>query len=485
MFISLYTVRVILNILGIVDYGVYNVVAGIVTMFGFLSGAMATASQRFFSFEMGRGDHDKLQKTFCMSMSIYMLIALVVLVLAESVGLWFVIAKLVIPKNRMHAALWVYQFSIMSFLATLITTPYIAVIIARENMDVYAYVSILESLLKLAVVFFLRISRFDSLVLYGILIFFVTLIVSSLFIFTCRKRYPESRFYFYWDTSMFKTLFSYTGWNLFGASSGIAKNQAINILLNLYFGPSVNAARGIATQVSGAVASFSQNFSIAVRPQIIKKYAAGEKEEMMKLVFLSSKLTSFLMYVFVLPLYLEMPMVMLLWLGQIPAHVVAFTRLILIDTLIDSISYPLMTASQATGKIKLYQATIGSINLLNLPVSWIALQLGAVPEIVFVIMVIITVIAFIVRLLIIKRLCVFSIKNYWKSVIVPVSLVSIFGAIGPIFISSRFSFGIARMFATLIVSTLTISVFILFLGLNRNERHGLLAKMHFIIRRDH
>jgi len=388
MLVSLYTVRIVLNILGVEDYGIYNVVAGIVTMFSFLSNSMATASQRFFSFELGRHDFERLQKTFSLSFQIYAIIAIVIIVFAETIGLWFINNKLVIPLARINAANWIYQFSIFSFVISVMTTPYMAVIIARENMDVYAYISIVEVFLKLAIVFLLKIFNYDKLKLYGFLLLIVTSINSLLYILVCRKRYPESRFKYFWDVKMFKTLFSFSGWNLFGASVGVVKNQAINILLNIYFGPIVNTARGIAFQVNSAVTSFAQNFSTAVRPQIIKQFAASKKEEMMSLIFQSSKATAYLMFFFVLPLVFEMPLVINLWLGQIPEFVVLFTRLVLIDALIDSISYPLMTAAQATGKIKLYQSVVGGFLLLNLPVSYIALKLKAPAESVMIIAII-------------------------------------------------------------------------------------------------
>ena len=295
MLVSLYTVRVVLNVLGAEDYGIYNVVAGVVTMFSFLSGAMATASQRYFSFDLGKNDTEHLKTTFSVTFQIYLLLAFAIIVLAETVGLWFVNNKLVIPAERMNAANWIFQAAIVSFLLTLITTPYMACIIAHENMNVYAYVSIVEAGLKLAIVFLLKVLPYDKLIVYGLLLASVALINTSIYRLYCHKHYSECKFRFVKDRLLFKEIISYSGWNLFGTVANVAKNQIINILLNIHFGAIVNAARGIASQVNVAVSSFGQNFTTALRPPIIKSYASNEKESAFSLVFRGRKFTFFLM----------------------------------------------------------------------------------------------------------------------------------------------------------------------------------------------
>lgn len=318
MLVSLYTVRVILNTLGAVDYGIYNVVAGVVTMFGFLSGAMATASQRYFAFEMGRGNKEGLRKVFCITFTIYILLALIILLLAETIGLWFVNHKLVISEERIVAARWIYQFAVLSFMVSLLTTPYMAAIIAHENMKIYAYMSVVDAVLKLGIVYVLQILPYDKLIVYGALLLTVTGISTAVYRLYCKSRYSECHYRFEWDKNLYREILSYSGWNLFGASIGIVKNQIINILLNMFFGPLVNAARGIAAQVNGAVTSFSGNFSTAMRPQIIKSYAAQNHDETIKLVQRGCKGTFFLMYLFALPLMIETPYVLTLWLKQPP-----------------------------------------------------------------------------------------------------------------------------------------------------------------------
>lgn len=470
MVVSLYTVRVILNVLGAEDYGIYNVVAGVVTMFSFLSGAMATASQRYFSFDLGKNDSEHLKITFSVTFQIYILLALIVVLLAETIGLWVVNKQLVISSERIVAANWIFQAAIASFLLTLITTPYMASIIAHENMNVYAYVSIIEAGLKLGIVFLLKILPYDKLILYGILLTTVAFINTSIYRIYCHKKYAECQFIFVKDIKLFREIISYSGWNLFGSTVSVVKNQIINILLNLHFGAVVNAARGIASQVNSAVVSFSQNFSTAIRPQIIKNYAAEQKAECMKLVFRGCKFTFFLMYIFSLPLVLEMKYVLRLWLKSPPMYAVLFTQLALIDAVIDSISYPIMTLAQATGKIKLYQGVVGGILLCNLPVSYIALKLGASAYSVMLIAIVLTFFAFVVRLYIIKKLTGFSIKDFIINTAIPCFIVLILSAVAPVILYFTMSEGFLRLCCTFIVSVLCTGITVLFAGMKKDER---------------
>ena len=475
MIVSLYTVRVVLNTLGAEDYGIYNVVAGVVTMFSFLSSSMATASQRYFSFALGQNDSEQLKKYFSMSFTIYCLIALIVLVLAETVGLWFVTQKLVIPVERQTAAFWIYQASVFSMICTILTVPFMASIIAHEDMNIYAYVSIIEVVLKLGIVFLLPLFAIDKLIFYGLLMAGVVFINTAIYRTICVKKYVECKFSFFWEKSLFKELVSYTGWNMFGSAVGVFKNQIVNIILNQFFNPVVNAARGIAAQVNSAVNSFAQNFSTAVKPQIITNYASGEKEKMLQLMFRSCKATFLLMFVFALPLILEMPYVLKLWLKNVPEYAVLFTILALVDALIDTISYPLMAAAQATGKIKLYQAVVGGVLLLNAPIAFVVLTFGAAPYSVFIVSISITFIAFIVRLFILKRLIDFSFWQFIGKVFLPVVFCALISFVIPYLVRNMMNSGFIRLCVTVVVSVICVALSGYFVALSKNEKQWIVG----------
>ena len=471
MIVSLYTVRVVLNVLGTEDYGIYNVVAGFVTMFNFLSTAMATASQRYFSYDLGIGDEQHLNVSFCVTFLIYLLLCLIILIVAETIGIWFVINKLVIPAERRTASIIIYQFSIISFISTLITTPYKADIIAHECMDAYAYISIVEVFLKLAVVFVLKKISFDKLIIYGLLQCLVIFISAFLYRLYAKKKFPECHFRFIIDKNLLKEMISYSSWNLFGSSVSVVKNQALNVLLNLFFGPVVNAARGIAFQVNSAVVSFAHNFSTALRPQIIKTYSMGNEEESLNYVYAGSKLTFFLMYIFSLPLTFEMNFVLNLWLkSNVPQYAIIFTQLVLFDALIDCMGYPVMTLAHATGKIKLYQGLVGGIVLLNLPISYVFLRIGIKPYEVMVISILITIISSIVRLFIVQRISCFSVWKYFKKVVFPCMIIGIITISLVFFVTKIFGNGWQKFILTVLFSTCIVIISFLILGLTKSEK---------------
>ena len=383
MAVTLFTSRVVLATLGVTDFGIYNVVGGVVAMMGILNNAMAVSTQRYLTFELGRGDAVRLKQVFCMCLAIFVMLAVVVVVLGETVGLWFLNSKMTIPADRMVAANWVYQFSILACVASLIVTPYNAVIIARERMNVYAYVGILEVVLKLAVVYLLLVIPVDRLTTYGLLILLSQIVIAVIYMLYCTRHFAEARYRVYWDGSLFRELVSYSGWNLFGSAAGVVKGQGLNILLNMFFTPAVNAARGIAYQVNAAITQFFTNFYTAVRPQITKYYAQGDMEEMTKLIFRSSKMSFYLIMLISMPVIIEAPYIVSLWLGQLPEYVVPFTRLIIAISAIDAMASPLMTAAHATGHIRLYQSSVGTMVMLNIPVSYVFLRLGFPPLTVF------------------------------------------------------------------------------------------------------
>ena len=398
MAVTLFTSRVVLATLGVTDFGIYNVVGGVVAMMGILNNAMAVSTQRYLTFELGRGDAVRLKQVFCMCLAIFVMLAVVVVVLGETVGLWFLNSKMTIPADRMVAANWVYQFSILACVASLIVTPYNAVIIARERMNVYAYVGILEVVLKLAVVYLLLVIPVDRLTTYGLLILLSQIVIAVIYMLYCTRHFAEARYRVYWDGSLFRELVSYSGWNLFGSAAGVVKGQGLNILLNMFFTPAVNAARGIAYQVNAAITQFFTNFYTAVRPQITKYYAQGDMEEMTKLIFRSSKMSFYLIMLISMPVIIEAPYIVSLWLGQLPEYVVPFTRLIIAISAIDAMASPLMTAAHATGHIRLYQSSVGTMVMLNIPVSYVFLRLGFPPLTVFYVSLAISVVCLFMRL---------------------------------------------------------------------------------------
>ena len=483
MLVSLYTVRVVLATLGAEDYGIYNVVAGVVVTFGFLSGAMATASQRYFAFWLGRGNAEKLRKTFSVTVCVYLLLVLTVVVLAETAGLWFVRNRLVIPPERMRAAVWAYHFSMANFAVTLMSAPYTAAIIAHENMGVYAYASVAEAALKLAAVFLLKALPYDKLALYGALLLCAGLVNTLVYRLYCRRRYEECSFRPVWDGAMFREIVGYMGWNLFGSAVGVFNNQILNIMLNQFFGPAVNAARAVSSQINSAVNSFSANFSTATRPQIIKDYAANRTDDAHRLVFRACKMTFFLMLVFTLPLVLEMPYVLGLWLRDVPGNTVAFARLTLADALVTSVSYPIMTLAQATGRIALYQGVVGGLLLCNLPVAYLLLRLGFPPYSVMVGQVAISVLATVVRLVITNWLSHFSLRRFSVKVVLPLALVVALSALLPTLIVWRFRESFLRFFVTVISSVAGSSLLFLFVGLDKGERGAVTVGIFKKIRR--
>ena len=471
MGVSLYTVRVVFNILGVVDYGIYNVVGGIVTMFSFLSGSMATASLRFFAFELGRKNYDQLKKTFSMTMTIYVLIGIVILILAETVGLWFLNNKMTIPVERMEAANWIYQFAILSFMFTMFGIPYNAAIIAHERMNVYAYVSIIEIILKLAIVYVLVIFPLDKLKLYAVLTFLVTVVTTSIYQIYSRIEFHECKFQFYWNKSLFKEIITYSGWNLFGMIAGMFNDQGISILLNIFFGSVINASRSITYQINNSISQFARNFMVASQPQIIRYYAENNYSEMHELIFRSSKISYLLLLIVSLPIFVEIEYIIRIWLSEIPQYVILFTRLAILNMLIESLSYPLITAAQATGKIKLYQATIGTIIMFNLPICYIFLKLKYQPEVVFVLTIIISILCLLLRLLFLNKMINMSIFDFLKHVLKQVVIITFLSIIVPIFIYKSFNMCFLRLLLNCIFSTIFALNAIYHVGFSNNEKN--------------
>ena len=380
MVVSLYTSRVILSILGIEDFGIYSVVGGVVGIFSFLNGSMSTATQRYLTFEIGTGNIEKLKKTFSLCITIHAIITLIIVVLAETVGLWFLTTQMTIPAERMDAAMWVYQLSVFTCVVLMMSVPYNADIIAHEKMGVFAYISIFEVTAKLLIVYLLNCIDYDKLKIYATLMFCIQAIIRVIYGTYCKRHFIETQYKFVWDSVLMKEMLGFAGWNMFGIIASISITQGVNIILNIFFGPIVNAARGIAVQVQNAITGFSSNFQLALSPQITKSYANHEIEQMHRLVFASSKYSFLLLYFLSLPLLIETDQVLQWWLKEVPTHTSNFIRIMLCISMINVMADAFMVSSQATGKVRMYQILVGGTLLFIVPTSYITLKLGFPPE---------------------------------------------------------------------------------------------------------
>ena len=475
MLVSLYATRVVLQALGEEDYGIYNVVGGIVVMFAFLSRVLASASQRYFAFELGRNDLQRLKQVFSITQILYVLVIIIIIIAAESLGLWFLHSKATIPSERMVAANWIFQFSVISFSYTLFTTPYQANIIAHEKMDAYAFIGILEALLHLLLALALKFIPFsmDILIIYGLMVLFNSIAVNSVYAVYSLKKYQESHFSYFWDAKLAKEILSYSGWNMFGAIAGVARSQGINMLINVFFSPAINAARGIAYQVNNAINQFASNFYTAVRPQVTKNYAKGDISATFSLVFSSSKLTYYLLLFVAVPIMVFAEPILDLWLDVVPQHTLLFTELVVIVALIDSLSNPLMTLAQATGKISLYQSVVGTLLLLNLPISWLFLKMGYQAEVTMVVAIVIAVISLLARLLILRKISGFPIRKYMVQVLIRICAPTIL-SFGVVLLIKTFAWphstSIICIITKVVVAVIITTCMIMLTGLNRREK---------------
>lgn len=471
MAVTLYTSRVVLATLGVEDFGIYNVVGGVVMMFAFLNGTISGVTQRYITYELGTGNKKNLQVVFNTSMCIHWLIAFIILLLAETIGLWFVLHKLVIPEARMTAAIWVYQFSILSTIVLIVSIPYNACIIAHERMSAFAYISIVEVMLKLLVVYLLLLSDGDKLILYAFLIFTVQLLIRFVYTIYCKRHFEESRYKLSMDKALTKKMMGFTGWSLFGGFASVGMTQGVNILLNLFFGPLVNAARAIAVQVESAIMAFSTNFQMALNPQIIKNYASGNLIQMQKLVYASCRYSYYLLFALSMPIFIEANFILHLWLTNVPEHSVSLVRYTLLIMMIDCMAKPIMTAANATGNIKRYQTVVGTLMLLIIPISYVMLLVIEKPEIVFVVYLSLVIISLFVRLWIVKDLLGLSVAWFLNIVLKPVMLVTIASVIAP---ALCYSVIVNELLQFAIVTTVSIASSLLsiyYIGINDDERN--------------
>lgn len=432
MGVSLYTSRVILNTLGVEDYGIYGVVGGVIWMFSFITNSMSGATQRFLTFELGKGNKELSRKVFNISLEIYVFLAIMIFILGETVGLWFVQNKLVIPEARMDAALWVYQASVVTCMFTIITIPFNAAIISHEKMAAFAYISIYEVITKLVIVYLLLLFSFDKLKLYAILILVVQVSISLIYQIYSRRHFVETQLKFYYDKDLLLQMSGFAGWTLFGNVACIGYTQGINIVLNMFFGPVVNAARAVASQVEGVVNGFVSNFQTALNPQIVKNYAMGDLPQMHNLVFASCRYSFLLLFLLSLPIYIEAPTILEIWLKTVPNHTVNFLRITMIALLVGTQANPIMTAAGATGDIRKYQIVCGGLLLMILPFVYIVLKLGANAEAALIVYLFFIILAQIARFWMIRTMINLSMRQYIHKVLFPIVGVVGMSAVLPV-----------------------------------------------------
>lgn len=482
MGISLFTSRVILQTLGVEDYGISSVVGGVISMFTFINAAMVSSTQRYLNFELVRGDANQLRSVFSTSLQIHALIALAIIVLSETVGLWFLNEKLVIPEARMNAAMWVYQCSILSCAVSIMSTPYNAVIVAHEKMSAFAYISILDVSLKLLVVYLLVVLPFDKLIILAILNLLVQLFIRYIYTIYCHRHFPESYFQFRFNKTLFKEMFGFAGWSFWGNLAAILYTQGLNMMLNIFFGPIVNAARGIAVQVQSAVQQFVGGFQTALNPQITKNYASNNLPQMHSLMFRSARFSFLLLFFLSLPVLMETNFILTLWLKTVPDDAVIFTQIMICISLIYTTANPCIIANQATGKVKIYQMVVGGILLMILPISYVVLKLGAPAYSVFIVHFCIESLAQFSRMYMLRKLIHLPLWQYMKNIYIPIVSTVVIAIILPLVVRMQVAEGWLRFLAVGFTCVLSVGASSYFIGFTKQERVFFLDKSLRLLR---
>ena len=483
MAVGLYTSRVTLNVLGIVDYGLNNVVGGVVTMFAFLNTAMITASQRYITYGLAQNNLDRLKVIFNTSFQVHVIIAIIIVLLGETIGLWFVYNKMVIPPERMTACLWVYHLSIVTMVSTILSVPYNSEIIAHERMGAFAIISIVEAVFKLGLVYLLIISTFDKLILLALLYAIFQIIIQFSYVYYCRINFEESKIIRVLDKPLIKEMGLFASWNLIGNIAVTLCGQGLNLLINMFFGPAINAARAVAVQVDAAVEKFSSNFLMAVNPQLTKLYAQEHRADLLSLLYRSSKFAYFLILSLSLPIFLETEAILTLWLKTVPDYTVPFVRILLAMAIVNTLARPSVTVISATGQVKAYQLVIGGTLLTVVPISYLVLKLGGDPNSVYIVHFVVNMVAFMVRIGFMKKLIDLPIEEYVYNVIWKCSLVTLVA----MFVSYIFSEAITNNIWTMLLSctfsfVITL-IFSYFLGMTLHERMVIKSKAISVLRR--
>lgn len=482
MLVSLYTSRVVLQALGVEDYGIYNVVGGVVAMFSLLSGSLSAAVSRFLTFELGRNDLVRLRKVFSSALCVHALLALVVLVLSETLGLWFLNYQMNIPADRMIAANWVFQFSLFSFLLGLFSVPYNASIISHERMGIFAFVGIGDTLLQLGIVLFIAFGGIcsDKLIVYASLLVVKGMLFQLFYFYYCRKSFKECRFKLSLDKPLLKEMTGFAGWNFIGASSAILRDQGGNILLNLFYGPALNAARGVANQVSNAIGSFVGNFMIALNPQITKSYAAAEYGYTFSLIFRGARFSYYLLLWLALPVLLNTQYILSIWLNVVPEHTILFVQLVLVFSMCETISNPLITVMLATGKIRNYQIVVGGLQMMNFPLSYIFLKMGFLPEIIVMVAISLSLICLGARLILLRDMIQLPVARFLRHVCGNIIVVTILSLTVPLYARWELPNNLFGFIFSCIICFGWGGIILYRFGCSVSERKFLISKLQFV-----
>ena len=483
MCINLYTSRVVLQVLGVEDYGIFYVVWGVVYILNFINSSMAASTQRFLTFELGTGNKKRLHEVFVTSVHINLIISLLLILISETGGLWFLMEKMVIPEERVTAAMWCYQLSIVTAVAEVMSCPYISVFIAREKMSAFAYISILDAFLKLAIVGLLLLFDYDHLIIYAILYTCEKLLMRLLYNLYCARHFEESRYQWFYEKELFKKMSSFAGWSMLENLAYVLYTQGLNMLLNVFFGPIANAAQAAAGQAKNAVSHFSRNFQVAINPQITKTYAAEQLKEMHLLIFRGSRLTFCLLLMLCLPLAVEAPMVLDIWLKEVPEGTAGFLRLLLVVLIAQQMASPLIAAIQATGNIKRYQIISGGLMILVVPAAYIVLKMGGAPWTVFVVYLLISVLAFIATICIVLPEIHMSMKDYTLHVLKPCLFVLLLSLIAPVIMKQLTDKGIWPSLLTITITVISTGVLCYTIGLDKEMRVMIKEKVCKVIKK--
>lgn len=466
MAVTFFTTRVVLDKLGVEDYGIYCTIGGIVVLFAFINTAMVTATQRFLNYYLGKNEIENVKLYFSLALLTHIIIGVAIVILTEGVGLWFLYFKMSLPQDRFNAAFWVLQISTLITFSRIIRSPYNACIIAYEKMDFYAYISIVNVILKLLIVYLLCLVEFDKLILYSLLCLSVSISITYYYKYYCNRHFPISIFSFQWDKKSFKEIFSFSSFSLLGNMANMLTRQGVNLIINTFCGVAVNAAVGISSQVSYGVYSFITNFQIAFNPILVKTYAKNAIEELIQLIYRVSKFSFYLMFCLCFPILVYCEDFLGLWLKEVPHYTVDFCRLTILSLLIDTLAEPLWKTVQASGKIKVYQITTSFILLTNLPLCYISLKLGYSPVLVFVIKLIVNFCTYLYRFYYANKLIHFSIIQYIRIIIVPIVSVSVIIVLLSLFIYRlHFHF----IFSSIFMFIIAVLVFY-FIGSSASEK---------------